>query len=1842
MTPDQKAVLDALYLIEGAAMQAHNFDGRVTPNEVASALPNEHPLHGDAAGVRRVLEELWSARRVLQIPAQAAAGELVDVIVPGLDAIGETPSRLPVEQNDVRGFDGHPWTRVAIFGSDVPVSYRSRVTEIARLLSRNQQRFRMLPSTGLLRYERRPQLRPAYSVDLSSLQGELTSNLSAGYFQLPTAAGTTERYALDPTVRVADLRRSIEAALDTLKSSLETRNQPPRIAAFQAQSLRAMLAGLYSGEFRRGRDGHIVTAGVGSGKSYAFQLGALVHAAYSTLGGKTGVSTLLVYPRVVLAANQFQDLQRLVEGTSQRLGQLIAAPVLDAGGRLGEQQAGAAPVRGQRYHSIRAVYQNSTPILITNLDTLANRIAHPEASAGLTAGLDLIVLDEVHLLSGLYGAHGRMLLKRVSLLRTLWRLRRRYPNQPLEFLLQQVPAADRPYVVGASATIAEPRHHLGRVIDSTPERVVHIGVEDAEETGWVHHLFLRQRPEASSMTAAINAASCLIHNRRDGLFHEYYERTGGSAPLRLDELSNPVLPSPTATPRDPKDIHKTLGFCDSLDGVNRWADLVADNERTKAQSMSVSASPVGSAPYFALFAEPLWRVVLHGNMSQSPPRWRDEAIRHYGSLCRDCKRGVKRTVARVPPGLSRAQSDKVDKLWDNGNPNEDESYLAELGVRPDDRGARDFLPVLNASRADTISNLDGCGFFQAGLCWWWSLDHLGSNHPRPVSGATPINGYRKARQTQTGYYHPVSGIRVRSFTSKANLSSDSESINDIFQAPASAVLRHSEFGRDPENCSLIIGSPSLEVGVDLTRVRDGITFRAMRDPASLQQKVGRVGREMSSDSLLVHLVTENARDHFYFRNPRVALNPEYLQPIPLHEDNRIVARNHFFMGIFDFLPLLGAGPIGDRPGHDGDRLMLVNDHKNQPSFRGWDRKVETIYDFFFGAHPRAATNRANLASYLRLLGAEAEDVESAAFADPGPHGTPCAGTAGALDVFRHEIGPNFFLTPLSVAGSAVTLAKLAAWDFPPRSTVLTGFARHAEFLRTYHNPTEGALKTRSYARDLFTLPLFRRGVPASGLPGNQPYLWTPNFFESVGREYVRVFLDRNGRQTELGYEPLATVLALLLPGTVTYRYDTSPSKVPVRQFGAVGLDTRQRGLEDVVLDVADDTFYEPVSGCPPIAPDDLPSDFPDRHQAVPVFRPRQVGMIPSWSEPLPHPDGLLADDDERPSANAPLPPMATPPRCFGLRWYRIEHSQSGRGPIADRLTTRYTGPDGAPVPSAPRPPVLRLFSNTEYDAAIEVTAFVWGLDRQFMTRQVDAARLVYRNGDANAPGPVALGYHFTTPGLRFEIDLRDNTVIGGFLRELESRPGSPAHQAVLAHALHDFLAENARAPADPNNPPWAEQARPSVFVVRNLRTIVWFHLLEQWHPAAASRTIPQGPPRFSLDDIIGCFSPGHARYLDPNRYARICRWIAAVQNPASVNDRAVTLQDTRTYFDEACARAANLNTAFFRLTAERLLLNSTGIALHNAALRVSGASAEDVSYFYRRRDDAPSEIVLFDSDEFGNGTCDLLRRNFHVSAIERVLAARETALGGNPDPLPTTDFVECIEDAMQECGSSQASHLAFHATNSGSAGCWRELDGASRGERLIGGPLFDFLRTGLGLGSFDDALLFQWVPEFLAHISQYPAHAAHPLFGSGAYPTFQALESAFGFCVDGCVACLVAPEQNLHGVLSAKESVSRLLLDSLYREVVCESPDSVARLTYPGTDPGRTVDWSQLAAVVATSLGRTPGGVSSFTVTLQTPNGPSDVTVFPATTPGAWTPVMRPTWDAAPPPGQRVRPRMPL
>lgn len=1849
MNEDLIDVLNALYRVEQENLLRSDFEAWCIPDEVAAALPDQHARRGDVAWVRVQLETLWLARKVMQLPeGEPEPSELRDVVMLGLDRHGNEDGRLRLEQNDVRGADNSAFAQAAVFPKETPVKFRSRVAELARLLSKNYQRFQMAPSTGVLRYERRPQERPRRRLLISEVTQTWCADIANGRLRIATEEGEIVR-TLRPDVQRDALARATEAVMNALTETLGPRRD--KLAAFQVASVMATLAGLYSEDYRRDFDAHVVTAGVGSGKSYAFQIGALIHVAYSLLTGGSGLRVLLLYPRVVLAANQFQDLNLIVDKVAVALNIPMRPPVLDAGGQLARQMGIGEMEPGKLFNAISRAYGSGEfSILVSNLDTLANRLAHPEATRALVEGLDLIVCDEIHLLNGLYGSHARMMLKRLRTLRALWRLRAANASAPFGELLDRLGSIRRPYVVGASATIAHPAQHTGRLIDAATKNVLVLRVTEPEETGWVHHLFLRQKPEVSTMTALVNATACLIHNRRDGVFREYYQQgtteNVAPAPLGLDQLPNPIQGGAAGVElRAPEHVHKTIGFCDSLDGVGRWADLVADNERTK--STRVTAPNPGSwesYPYFARFQEPLWRVVHQRSFAAQQQQWQQRLRAHYGELCRKCKKGIRSTIDRIPQGLRAAGREAVDELWSLGA--NSDSYLHRLGIAPAYYTAEWFAPIREAAASETITNCDGCAFFQTGLCWWWSMDHVGSNAPAPPSPASPLNAVKMAGQRADRQHHFVNAVRLQSFTSQKNLDVLAlPTINHLFRASANEVLRDRAYPAvQEENSVLVIGSPRLEVGVDLSRVMDGMTYRAMRDPSSLQQKVGRVGREVASDSVLVHVVTQNARDQYYFRNPQIALDPDYLQALPLHEDNRIVARHHFVMAILDFLALQSDEP-GDRAiANDGHRLALINDHARPTPFSGWHEKVTAVVEFLFGTHPHQSENLENLRSFLKALGAEESDLSNP-LAKVGltSGNAPRERDLGAIDVFEHEFGRNFLLTPLTAAtGHTVTLAQLASVPHePPSVREAATLPRHAAFLAELASAAESPHKRRSYLRDVLCWDLFRRGLPEQSIPGDHPFVWTPNFFDAVGTETVVILEENGGRLRPVKFESVSAALALLAPGTVTYRYGDRPCKVLVSRHHAQGQPTHGApGIQRVALRVDERQFFEPAANCTDIDGDDLPPGYFGAGP-VKIFTPRQLAIGDSHSQPLVlRSEGMMADNDSRGiptgAAASDVQEVMTPPRCFPLRWYRVRADAAA--PVVPRFRQRLVEfASGRTVPDFPLPPALTLFSAILFDPQLAVTDFVWGLDRQFMSRVIDAARLVYRRAGEGAAGPVALGHRFVTPGMVFSVDTSVGSAVALFLDDIVAHPESVVYQSLLPQVLSAFISEHGQVPLDPNAP-WLGGARPSVFAVRNLKSIVLFHLLRQWHPAGGVSQRPTTAPVISIDDLAGCFQPGHQNYLAPVEFAGICATIAQIHEPPSLPDHTRTLQQSRGNFEAASANANALTADYFRSVALDILLNSLGLVLHQAALRLSGAERENLGYFYKRHEGS-AELFLFDTDANGNGTVELVRDHLFVPNAERALVERLRMLGHQMDPLPSKDFARCLEEELQECASSHAAHLAFHALDPVGIDAWRTLRGEYRGERDRARALYDFLRNTIGLTSFDHLGVLRDVPEFIAQLG---VDYGTPLVGRTLeFPVYQALESAAGFCLAGCIACLLAPEANLHGSLNAKESVNKTLLDAFYRCAVCEGGGPVCDVCYPASGPARTCAWRDHTRVRASALGR-DAGTFSVELVLPTVGGDDAVSlVTPCVTDaGDPTPVFRTGWDPGGVPEPRVRVRM--
>ena len=270
-------------------------------------------------------------------------------------------------------------------------------------------------------------------------------------------------------------------------------------------------------------------------------------------------------------------------------------------------------------------------------------------------------------------------------------------------------------------------------------------------------------------------------------------------------------------------------------------------------------------------------------------------------------------------------------------------------------------------------------------------------------------------------------------------------------------------------------------------------------------------------------------------------------------------------------------------------------------------------------------------------------------------------------------------------------------------------------------------------------------------------------------------------------------------------------KVPVASLARRGCKRDCRCLEAVRLNLYDPDYYE-TADCQPLDRGDVPDAFPWMNHPVTVFTPRQIGLVRSMSEPFATADGLIADNDSRP-LNTPNPhPLATPPRCFALKWYRTVD-----GEVQDnscRFATRFRAAPGHPaLTPLRRPEVMNLFSSIQYCPRLSVTEYAWGLDRQFMTREVEPARLVFWEPDGNRPA--VLGQEYETAGIRFDLDLGKEESDRPVPITTSDHPQSGVVQTVLLQVLYAFLAEYARNPVRPGSPPWMQPGRPSVFVARS-------------------------------------------------------------------------------------------------------------------------------------------------------------------------------------------------------------------------------------------------------------------------------------------------------------------------------------------------------------------------------------------------------------------------------------------
>ncbi len=168
----------------------------------------------------------------------------------------------------------------------------------------------------------------------------------------------------------------------------------------------------------------VITTGTASGKSLCYQMPIL-----NTALNSSSATMLFLFPTKALAQDQLQSLQKYISPIEIAAQNDLDIPTLIPGIYDGDTPA-----------SQRHMVRNKTRLLISNPDMMnVAMLPHHTLWEKFFSNLRFIVLDEIHIYRGVFGAH------LVNLLRRLKRICAFYGTKP-QFIM-------------TSATIANPEEH---------------------------------------------------------------------------------------------------------------------------------------------------------------------------------------------------------------------------------------------------------------------------------------------------------------------------------------------------------------------------------------------------------------------------------------------------------------------------------------------------------------------------------------------------------------------------------------------------------------------------------------------------------------------------------------------------------------------------------------------------------------------------------------------------------------------------------------------------------------------------------------------------------------------------------------------------------------------------------------------------------------------------------------------------------------------------------------------------------------------------------------------------------------------------------------------------------------------------------------------------------------------------------------------------------------------------------------------------------------------------------------------------------------------------------------
>ncbi len=1602
--------------------------------------------------------------------------------------------------------DPPSWQRRNVFlPEDLKHWYvRSRVAETARLLFANRERFGLEAATAHLGYELQARFRPdRTTADVAAVVKRLQRLVDAGDFPR----------ALDAN--------ALKLALQIVGNGLGYAH----IAAFQERAWETILRSLFSQP--RPLDATMITAGVSSGKTFAFLLPTLTLVVYRTLCGQGRRNrALIIYPRTSLVEDQYHGLRELLGQINAQLavhrpGASVAdRPALDAGQMLAQSLDVDATSLAE---TLPAVAQQGIEIILTTPESLKNRMLDPRAVRTYLRDVEVVVLDEIHLMEGLAGCHGIYFIRRMrQLLRDL--------HQDPHF---------EPSWVGASATVAEPVEHCARVLSLDQARIAHVAPTPSElvRFGTFHHVFLHTRVGKPSISAVTNGVACLVHTRNDCSAFNHY----------IDPAANPLQVRPS------EEIPKTLAFVDSLSTIGRLRFTTADNEKTYEPH---ELAP----PYYSWFYRPAARFGATAGEAKAIGAQRLSDVRQW---CQKCYRGQ---PARIDSAALKSP---------------EFGYL-RTGLRMDDkakaRATPPGFPQALQRLSGPVGNLDQCPFHEFRLCWWFSQD---SAERRTIgNGRIAIDQNRAVAYTSKTEDLDV-GLH--------------ENVNDYFLTVSRKLW---EFGGQQarfaagipdrmEAVSVLLASPRIEVGVDFKNVRDGVTHKAMRSAASFQQKVGRVGREDDSDSVVVTFLAHRPTDAHFAHQPARLIDASHLDPIPLKSENPDVLRNHMFAAGLEFLASRPPGLIPSA-GHELNIIGTGSARVPDP----WEGKVRTciaflgtnramVRSFMLGATKQgpgsASVANEAIDSLLELLGVFVADLSGAYSAGgtvahwfkvnqppiPSPAFTSLlSGLDSVLDALRNAsiacppsllpaiddlraeamaakpIAAN--LTTAATNLMTATAVAMTTGLAPATASMLLGAVSHAQTaaatlgslslaaplaqLRQSHAAIQAffeqsdpstRMMEQYYLHDILTKFLVFRDFYPFGL--------VRTHFQHVNARQVRVHLPNNEQDSEA----LSTALYELLPGTWNYRW-VRPRKSkcgPVNQIGGTG----EHFANLITIEGPNRAAFEPTGAT--LSAAELPSDMPavPAGTVVPILRPVRLWMDLAFNRPDARFDNqLIGDDDESGRVDDPLLKRSCPtlPRAFPAMWHRVTASMSARPVVGEADPGNATSPLPHTFPAIGRV----LIEGVTFSAELKTDRYVYAIDRSYGSGGIESPRIHYRYGPT--PLPVVLGDTLRkTDGLTFRLKQAAlDDLINGAVTSSGATRGE-----VTIRALRRFIAREGAC-----GPFQAEMLR-KVLLMEHLNGGGTLASLG----ASAVGNLLAGMTQARYDQISRDLIDGVFAGVDP------------VEAVAGRGRQADWYDDAWPVFQAVQAAATRFTPQFLTEVAKDILVHTLAVTALDGLSRLVGATDGDLAYFHHPD---RNEFYVFDSVEGGNGCAETIERFLQIPPLRRILAAR----GGGAGTLPSADGFMLIEETLAACPAQSATRLLVDTCRLGvgdpsdlrfpkglvadlQARIRHEYDPVTGGRAIVD----NLLRT-------QPAIFVDW--QDLLWLQVVPERFAPPLVAANICPNLESMRSRTHLCVTGCLECVDNGDQSIYGALASREHVSKNLLDAVRRLVVSLEPQAFLQI----------------------------------------------------------------------------------